>query len=163
MYANTDRIQSLTLLPHLLHVAILSLLSASIPLSGILTSTLIAIPANGATLVAPSASELFRAKPIRALHVFAFSVGKNILLAESEGSFSQDEWADVCRIAEGLCCGSPDIEDEDDEDGVGGVKLDTMEMDAATDGQAQSESLEKWLRAVIQTKVKHEQRWKGAS
>lgn len=146
---------SLTLLPHLLHTAFLSLLSASIPLSTTLTSVLVAYPSsttkNSAMLLSPTANELLRAKPIRSTHVFAFSGDRRLLLNESDGKFSYDEWEEACELAEEVCCKEED---------QGGVSLgDSMEVD----GAVQSQNLEKWLRDVVRTKVQYEQRWKRAT
>lgn len=144
--------QSLTLLPHLLHTALLALLSASIPLSTILTSTLIAFPSLSAKvsaqLVAPTAPELLRARPVRSVHVFAFAGDGRMLLSESEGVFGLDEWEEAAELAEGMCC------KED-----GGVGLgEGMEVDGVEAG-----NLEEWVREVVRAKVAHEQRWKSAT
>ncbi|KAF3048579.1 exosome non-catalytic core subunit rrp46 [Didymella keratinophila] len=146
---------SLTLLPHLLHTAFLSLLSASIPLSTTLTSVLVAYPSSTTKsttpLLTPTANELLRAKPIRSTHVFAFSGDKRLLLNESDGKFSYEEWEEACEMAEEVCC---------KEENQGGVSLgDSMEVD----GAVQSQNLEKWLRQVVKRKVEYEQRWKSAS
>ncbi|KAH6641986.1 hypothetical protein C7974DRAFT_93213 [Boeremia exigua] len=146
---------SLTVLPHLLHTAFLALLSASIPLSTTLTSVLVAYPSstmkNSTPLLSPTANELLRAKPIRSTHVFAFSGDRRMLLNESDGKFSYDEWEEACEMAEEVCC---------KEEGQGGVSLgDSMEID----GAVQSQNLEKWLREVVRKKVEYEQRWKSAT
>ncbi|KAF2678526.1 hypothetical protein K458DRAFT_376418 [Lentithecium fluviatile CBS 122367] len=143
---------TLTLLPHILHTALLALLSASIPLSTVLTSTLIAIPsapnARPATpLVSPTAPELLRAKPIRSVHVFAFAGDGRMLLNESDGVFSFEEWDEAAEAAEEVCC--------KEEGGVGlgeGVDVDGKE----------GTNLEIWLREVVKRKVELEQRWKSA-
>ena len=145
----------MTILPHLLHTALLSLLSASIPLRTILTSVLIAVPASPASsiLLSPTAKELLRAKPIRSVHIFAFSGDRRLLLNESDGKFSYREWAEACEKAEEVCCGEK-------EEG-GGVKLGEGEgMDL--DGQSKEENLVQWLRQVVRKKVEWEQRWKTA-
>ena len=100
-------LQTLTILPHLLHTALLSLLSASIPLSTTLTSALIALPASprsASPLVSPTANQILRAGPMRSVHVFAFSGEGRLLLSESEGEFSYAEWEEACEVAEGACC-----------------------------------------------------------
>ncbi|KAH9877901.1 hypothetical protein J1614_003118 [Plenodomus biglobosus] len=158
---------SLAILPHLLHTALLALLSATIPLSTTLTSVLIAIPASPSTtsttpLIQPTANELLRAKPMRSTHVLAFSGKRKMLLSESEGKFSYEEWAEASALAETLCCGEEEEEEEEEEEDEGGIKLNDDEaMDI--DGQAQSQSLERWLREVVRKKVEHEQRWKSAT
>jgi exosome complex component RRP46 len=144
--------QTLTILPHLLHTALLSLLSASIPLSTTLTSVAIAIPSQSSTtpLLSPTANELLRAKAIKSVHVFAFSGDRRLLLNESEGAFSYEEWEEVCEMAEEVCCR------EEDEGGVSLGGAESMDVD----GQEKSENLEKWLREVVRRKVEWEQRWK---
>ncbi|KAF2112915.1 hypothetical protein BDV96DRAFT_579364 [Lophiotrema nucula] len=145
--ASTGVSTSLTLLPHLLNTALLSLLSASIPLSTIVTSVLLAIPANTSTPVcSPDPKELLRAKPIRSIHVFAFSGDRRLLLNESDGTFSYDEWEEACELAEDVCCKEE-----------GGVGLgEGMEVDGPQD------NMESWLRDVVKRKVEQEQRWRTA-
>jgi exosome complex component RRP46 len=146
----TNGQQSLTILPHVLHTALLALLSASIPLRTTLTSTLIALPANSTPLLSPTANELLRAKPIQSVHVFAFSGDRRLLLSESDGAFSYAQWEEACEAAEEVCCSEVD---------EGGVKLSGEEMEI--DGQEKSENLENWLRQVVRRKVEWEQRWKN--
>ncbi|KAH4212027.1 hypothetical protein HBI24_100740 [Parastagonospora nodorum] len=147
--AMTGISSTLTILPHLLHTALLSLLSASIPLSTTLTSVLVALPASSTPLLSPTANELLRAKPIKSVHVFAFSGDGRLLLNESDGSFSYEEWEEACEMAEDVCC----REEE------GGVSLGGDSMDV--DGQI--ENLDKWLREVVRRKVEWEQRWKNGT
>jgi exosome complex component RRP46 len=79
-----------------------------------------------------------------------------MLLSESEGKFSYDEWSEACRMAMEACCG------EDEEEDEGGVRLDGAEaMDI--DAQVAGENLDAWLRGVVAKKVESEQRWKSAS
>jgi exosome complex component RRP46 len=94
----------------------------------------------------PSARDIFRAKPIKSAHIFAFSGDRKLLLNESEGKFSYDEWDDACEQAEEVCCTE------------GGVGLaDAMQVDEPT------ANLEAWLREVVKQKVEKEQRWKAAT
>ncbi|KAF1971043.1 hypothetical protein BU23DRAFT_556321 [Bimuria novae-zelandiae CBS 107.79] len=143
---------SLTLLPHLLHTALLALLSALIPLSTTVTAVLIALHSTKdskapAQLVSPTANELLRAKPIRSVHVFAFSGEGKMLLNESDGAFSYEEWDEAAESAEEVCCKKD-----------GGVGLgEGMEVDGR-----EGQNLEDWLRNVVRTKVAYEQRWKSA-
>ncbi|KAF2466067.1 uncharacterized protein BDR25DRAFT_269156 [Lindgomyces ingoldianus] len=147
----TDVNTSLALLPHLLQTALLTLLSASIPLSTTLTSVLVAIPASKsskpiAPLLAPTADDLLRARPIRSTHVFAFSGNRKLLLNESHGVFTYEEWDEACEMAEEVCC--------KDKGGVGlneGVEVDGSQV-----------NLDEWLRSVVKRKVEVEQRWRIA-
>jgi exosome complex component RRP46 len=80
--------------------------------------------------------------------VFAFASDRRLLLNESDGAFSYEEWEEACEMAEEVCC-----RDE------GGVSLGGEGMDI--DGG--SENLEKWLREVVRRKVEWEQRWKSGT
>lgn len=82
-----------------------------------------------------------------------------MLLSESEGTFSYEEWNEACEMAENTCCG----EDDDDDDDQGGIKLDIEGEAMDVDAQAEAESLDKWLRSVVKRKVEHEQRWRSAT
>ncbi|PVH97540.1 hypothetical protein DM02DRAFT_616490 [Periconia macrospinosa] len=139
---------SLAILPHLLHTSLLALLSASIPLSTVLTAALVAIPSvSSSPLISPTANQLLRAKPIRSAHVFAFSGEGKLLLNESDGVFSLQEWDEAAEAAEEVCC--------KEEGGVGlgeGMEVDGKEGD----------NLDAWLREVVMDKVKWETRWRGA-
>lgn len=103
-------------------------------------------------MISPTANELLRAKPIKSVHVFAFAGDRRLLLNESDGAFSLDEWDEACEMAEEVCC------KEEDE---GGVKLeaDGMDVDKKDDGV----NLEAWLRGVVRRKVEWEQRWKNGT
>lgn len=139
---------SLTILPHLLHTALLALLSSSIPLRTTVTAALVAIPAakSAAPILSPTAKDMLRSKPIKSAHVFAFDGDRKMLLNESDGEFSYEEWDEACEMAEEACCKE------------GGVPLgEGMVVDG------QSGNMEEWLREVVERKVEREQRWKTAT
>ncbi|KAF2198462.1 hypothetical protein GQ43DRAFT_400846 [Delitschia confertaspora ATCC 74209] len=138
---------NLLLLPHLLHTSLLSLLSASIPLSTTLTSSLVATtPTSPGPVISPTAQSFLRHPPT-ALHVFTFSGDRKLLLSESEGTFDHEQWDEACEAAEEVCCKVS-----------GGVEIgEGMEVEGV------DENLEEWLRRVVREKVEGEQRWKGAS
>ena len=81
----------------------------------------------------------------KSVHVLAFSSHGNLLLAESEGDFSIQEWEQVHNIAEMVCRGPID-RDRESED---------VEMDS--DG---SHTVESRMRDVLQRKMVADQRWK---
>jgi exosome complex component RRP46 len=94
------------------------------------------------------------------MHAFAFSgTGeRKMLLSESEGKFSYEEWNEACQMAEEACRG-----DNDDDEDEGGVRLEAGGEAMDIDAQAEGEHLEKWLRSVVRRKVEYEQRWKSAT
>jgi exosome complex component RRP46 len=80
-----------------------------------------------------------------------------MLLSESDGKFSYEEWSEACQMAEEACCGEEEEEEE------GGVKLEAEGEAMDIDAQVEGENLEKWLRSVVRRKVEGEQRWKSAT
>ncbi|CCU76273.1 exosome complex subunit Rrp46 [Blumeria hordei DH14] len=97
-------VSSLALIPALIQTAILSLLSASIPMIMTLTSIHISVQPTGSLtriLPNPSISQMLEAKSI---HVLAFTSQGNLLLAESEGSFMMDEWNEIYNTGKQICC-----------------------------------------------------------
>lgn len=87
-----------------------------------------------------------------------------MLLNESEGDFSFEEWEKVAEMAKGVCCGNGDeVDEEDGEGSEGGVRLDGMDVDMDAVGKEGAENLWKWLRSVVRRKVEWEQRWKEAN
>ncbi|EFQ29228.1 exosome complex subunit Rrp46 [Colletotrichum graminicola] len=103
-YANSKVVQaqsSLTLLPALFHSAVLSLLSAAVPLKAIATCTTLAILEDGSKIIAdPSPLEADHAK---SLHVLSFTSQDDLLLAESEGAFTIAEWDKVVSTGQKVC------------------------------------------------------------
>ncbi|KAF6840124.1 exosome complex subunit rrp46 [Colletotrichum plurivorum] len=104
-YVNSKALQAhsnLTLLPALLHSAVLALLSAAVPLKAIATCVSLAVLENGRRIVVdPSPVEVDQAT---SLHVLGFTAQDDLLLAESEGDFSLSQWDAVVNMAHQACC-----------------------------------------------------------
>ncbi|OHF04321.1 exosome complex subunit Rrp46 [Colletotrichum orchidophilum] len=103
-YANSKVVQaqsSLPLLPALFHSAILGLLSAAVPLKAIATCTTLAVLEKGGKIIAdPSPLAIEQSK---SLHVVIFTSQNDLLLLESEGTFSMAEWDEVVRTGQTVC------------------------------------------------------------
>lgn len=98
----------------------------------------------------PAQEEMKRA---RSLHCFAFSLGGEVVLGESEGVFGLAELREAEAAARALCLIGEKREGELD---GGGVSLgDAMEVD---DGPV---NLERWLREVVKAEVEKEERMKA--
>ncbi|EPE25924.1 Ribosomal protein S5 2-like protein [Glarea lozoyensis ATCC 20868] len=133
----------LAVLPVLLQTALLTLLSASLPLSMVLTSTLIAISAddNSASLIQnPNLTEYENAKSI---HVLAFTSQGDLLLAESQGSFDLKDWDKVYETAKKVC-----LSTQDDADMQGGASL-----------EEKTGSMLGFVKSVMEEKVAQDLHW----
>lgn len=128
------------MIPALLHAAILGLLIAAVPLKTIATATLLAISeGSGDIIVGPTAVEASRATSV---HAVGFTSDEELLLAESEGSFSPEEWGKVLREGERICCQQ--------------VGEDT----AMGDSGLESASIKDFIRAAMEAKVAADLHWK---
>ena len=149
-FANCERqTQNLAIIPALLHAAILGLLTAAIPLKTIATAVTLAIPAadsgSSGIVVDPSTREADTAK---SLHVLGYTSGEDeLLLAESQGAFTVDEWETVLRTGQDVCCRAAQrgLEEEDT---------------AMTGSGLESASIRAFIRSVIETKTAADNSWK---
>lgn len=139
-----DRSRSsvLSILPALLQASILSLVSASIPLSTTFASTILAVSPSNALIATPSVKDLTSAT---SLHVFAFAPKGDLLLAESEGAFDLDTWEQLHDAAAQICCAAAESSGMDVDAGAGGA-----------------ENLHQVLKGAVRQKVQREQAWKEA-
>ncbi|KAJ5540256.1 Exosome complex subunit Rrp46 [Penicillium frequentans] len=93
----------LTLLPALLHAAQLALISAAIPLSMTLATTLLGVTRSGEIIRDPSPAV---SKAATSLHAISFSSKGHLLMNESLGRFDFDTWELVRQQAATICRGA---------------------------------------------------------
>ncbi len=140
--------QNLAIIPALLHAAILGLLTAAIPLKTIATAVTLAIPVvadgDGSIVVDPSTREADTAK---SLHVLGYTADDELLLAESQGVFTVDEWATVLQAGQDVCCQAVRQGLEDTAMTGGGSGLE-------------SASIRAFIRSVMETKIAADLSWK---
>ncbi|KAI4600255.1 exosome non-catalytic core subunit rrp46 [Pestalotiopsis sp. 9143b] len=138
-YVNTKVTQASTnlpILPALIQTSILALLSAAIPLTATLTSAALAVDENSAIIANPTAREIELSK---SLHVFAYTSHDDLVLSESEGEFTFEEWSNAQEAARQQCCKLARSEDVDmDADARAGADLkeftrSTVEAQIASD------------------------------
>ncbi|RAK95755.1 putative exosome complex subunit Rrp46 [Aspergillus ibericus CBS 121593] len=132
----------LTLLPALLHTALLALLSASVPLSMTFSATVLAVSDSGEIIREPSTEQAAAAK---SLHVLAFSSKGHLLLNESQGAFDFETWEKVHQRALAICHGTSAIGSDGD-----------VAMVEDVDGQP----LEGTIRETIEDQVHRDYAWK---
>ena len=147
-------LKNLPILPALLQTATLALLTTSIPLNTTLTSTLIAVDADGELISDPKPAQLNNASSV---HVLAFSTLGELLVVESEGDFTIGTWERVYARAEQVCCRRQDVGDVDDTD-----EDEYEDMHMETEAKVGS-CKEDMLRIIIQEQVQKDQRWKQSS
>ncbi|KAK6587182.1 hypothetical protein PZA11_000472 [Diplocarpon coronariae] len=133
--------QNLPILPALLQTALLALLSATVPLSMTLTSVYLSLTSEGSIIVNPTPLE---SQSAASIHVLAFSSHGELLVAESEGSFTLKDWQAVFDAGKKICC------DE----------LKPGEDQAMDDGE-QDRSLMMFVQSTLEDKVKTDLQWKG--
>ena len=110
-----------------------------------LTATLVTVDSNDTLVADPSMQQI---KLASSIHVLAFSSHGNLLVVESEGSFTMDIWEEVHRKAKLICHGED--EDESASEDV------SMKSDDAS-------KLEDVLKDAVERKIAKEQRWKEAT
>jgi exosome complex component RRP46 len=76
----------------------------------------------------------------KSFHVLTFSSKNELLLAESEGRFSMNDWELIERRAQAMCLGDADIMVEEEES---------------------KEGIQQQLRSVVEEKVRWNERWKN--
>ncbi|OAQ81765.1 ribosomal protein S5 domain-containing protein [Purpureocillium lilacinum] len=145
-YVNAKILQAqlnLAIIPALIHAAILGLLTAAVPLKTIATAVTLAIGPDEASglVVDPTMVQVDNAKSV---HVLGFTADDELLLAESYGSFSTEEWDQVLETGQRICCQGRSSE------------LDTD----MTDGPAGSASIQRFIRSVMETKTGADLHWK---
>ncbi|KAK7969601.1 hypothetical protein PG988_008674 [Apiospora saccharicola] len=144
-YVSTKVVQAntnLPILPALIQTAVLTLMSAAIPLTATLTSVVIAATAeDGSTreIINPTAREI---QMSRSLHVFAFTSHGDLILTQSEGEFTMKEWEDILASAQRHCCPSTS----------GDVSMG--------DDEASGANLGKFTRSVLEAKIASDLYWK---
>lgn len=80
----------------------------------------------------------------RSLHVLAFTSHDELLLAESEGDFSLDEWEEIYQTAQSICC-----------------KPAQNEIDMVLDDDQQSgPDMRRFSRSAVEAKVIADLHWK---
>lgn len=81
----------------------------------------------------------------RSVHVLAFTSHDELLLAESEGDFTMDEWDEVYQAARKVCCGS--------------AKGNEIDMVVDEDQQA-GPDWRQFVRSAAESKVTADLHWK---
>ncbi|KAH9826009.1 Mis12 component-domain-containing protein [Teratosphaeria destructans] len=130
-------------LPGLLNAANLALVDAGIPMGGMVSAVLVAVDLSGRISLDPGKADVGSSKSV---HAFAFNQHGDMLLNESVGGFSMEEWNAVAEAAEKACVSALGKGSEDYAMADGGVSL--------------SEPGKGWLRAELEDRALEGVRWK---
>jgi exosome complex component RRP46 len=115
------------------------------PLSMTLTSAFLALVSNGNSKKVLRNPTTLQSKSAGSIHVLAFTSHGDLLVAESEGSFTLDDWETVYEAAKGICCGDSKTEDH-------------IMQDEEPDYNAGS--MNSFVKSAIQAKVTEDLRWR---
>lgn len=132
--------QNLHVIPPLLHASVLGLLTAAVPMKAIASAAVLAASRDGIR-VDPSVEEAAAASSV---HVLGFTSNDELLLAESEGSFTAEEWGQVLQAGQHVCCRGEE------------TGLDT----AMGNSMVECPSIRSFMRSVVETKVAADLSWK---
>jgi exosome complex component RRP46 len=119
-----------------------ALLSTAMPLAMTVTSTLLALMDDGKIIQYPTIREIQQATSI---HVLAFTSHGELLVDESEGDFSIDDWDLIFEKAQRICCGTGQAADVD-------AMLD--------EGEEGNGGLTGFLRSTLKEKVTSDLKWR---
>lgn len=97
---------------------------------------------GGAIVVDPSTREADTAK---SLHVLSYTSDDELLLAESQGAFSVDEWEAVLKAGQDVCCRAVQ---------------QGLDDTAMTGSGLESASIRSFIRSVMETKIAGDLSWK---
>jgi exosome complex component RRP46 len=135
----------LPVLAGLVNAAVAGCLDAGVGMRGSVVATTVAVTkGNGELKVDPSVKEF---RGMRSLHVFGFSSAGELVLVESEGAFTFEEWERLEALARTACL-----------DGVG-ESGDIKMLDG--DVGETAKSLLDIVRGSVESRVMAEERWRG--
>ncbi|PBP17885.1 hypothetical protein BUE80_DR011456 [Diplocarpon rosae] len=132
---------NLPILPALLQTALLALLSASMPLSMTLASVYLSLTSEGSIIVNPTPLE---SQSATSVHVLAFTSHGELLVAESEGDFTLEDWKVVYEAGKEICYDASE------------PNKDHTMGDGEQDG-----SLMMFVQSTLEDKVKTDLQWKA--
>ncbi len=138
--------QNFSIMPALVQTAVLALLSAGVPMRATATATAVAIAhQDGAKKITvdPAPRDIANAQSV---HVLAFTSHDELLLAESEGDFTVQEWDDIYETAKGICCHSAPAKE--------GMAMVLDDEDAG------GPDMRQFLRSAMASKVAADLHWK---
>lgn len=137
-------LEDLPILPALLQASVLALLSAATPLSTTLSSTIIALGGDEGNVLIENPTPR-QIQVAQSIHVFAFTSEAKLVLNESQGLFTLEDWETYHDYAKDICC----------------IKASDKDPDAMDDGHTVVGSAAQLIKSALQAKVEGDLYWKG--
>ena len=134
--------EDIAVIPSLVNAAYLALVDGGLPLSTAMTATLIVVASDGKQTNDPNVKQLSNSNSV---HAIAHNRHGELLLNESSGKFSLEEWEEVADQAQKACMAAMAPISEDD---------------SMINGNAESEP---WLRQALEEKVREANAWREAT
>lgn len=108
------------------------------------TSAFLALTSDGSARSIIKNPSIVQCEGADSVHVLAFTSHGDLLVAESEGSFSLEDWETVFEAAKAICC--------DDSK--------TSVDHSMQDGELEKGSMMDFVKSTLQTKVAADLHWK---
>lgn len=108
-----------------------------------LTSILLTISLEGTSRTLLKNPTLPQIQQADSVHVLAFTSSGKLLVAESEGSFTMDEWEELYEVGKRVCCDEDETSDDD-----------AMQVDE------RNGSMMRFVKSVLKEKVEKDLHWK---
>lgn len=112
------------------------------------TSAFLALTSDGSTRSIIRNPSAIQSESADSVHVLAFTSHGDLLVAESEGSFSLEDWDTVYEAAKTLCC------DESK------TTLDHSMQDGGDEVDDEKGGMMNFVKSTMQTKVTSDLHWK---
>lgn len=117
------------------------------PLATTLNSVLLALNSNGKSRNIIKNPTVVQFQAADSVHVLAFTSQGELLVAESEGTFTLEDWDEVCETAKSLCCDESTIAGDDD----------VMQDEGLEENKG---SLTMFVKSTMEEKVAKDLHWK---
>lgn len=110
--------------------------------TSVVAATVTAEDGKTSVVIDPSPRQVQQSSSV---HAFAFTSHEELLLAESDGDFTMNEWDDVYATAKSICCKPPPNQE--------------IDMILGED-QQQGPDLRRFIRESAETKIAADLHWK---
>jgi exosome complex component RRP46 len=112
-----------------------------------LTSVILAFSHDGTARTLSQNPSLQAIQEADSVHVLAFASNGGLLVVESEGSFTIDDWEEIHEVGKRICCDEDETSDED-------------VMQENEGGDERNGSMMHFVKSVLKERVERDLHWK---